>query len=95
MLERDDVLTPDFFQCIYIRCSESNSVFGTATHSTMDLCGRAVEVRYMPTSKDDEVLHSGPYFISNQGLHEVWRVYDDTYGAFIASLIPTEGVPYW
>lgn len=34
---------------------------------------------------------SGPYFASPRGLFGVWKLYPDTFGAFVLSTVPTVG----
>jgi hypothetical protein len=36
----------------------------------------------------DELLPSGPYFVVKDGIHQAWRLYPDTLGAFVTTVVP-------
>lgn len=42
----------------------------------------------------ENVLPQGPYFASRQGLHQAWRLYEDSLAAFVSSVIPSDDNPY-
>jgi hypothetical protein len=36
----------------------------------------------------DKLLAAGPYFVAEDGIHQAWRLYPDTLGAFVTTVVP-------
>lgn len=54
---------------------------------------RSSTLLFVDKSEGKDVLPQGPYFASRQGLHQVWRLYEDSLAAFVSSVIPSDD-PY-
>jgi hypothetical protein len=39
------------------------------------------------TNDDENQVASGPYYYAKEKLHAVWKLYEDTHGAFLHTLI--------
>ncbi len=44
-----------------------------------------------PEPDAEQSLRGGPYFASNKGLHQAWRLFEDKNGAFVCPVVPVDG----
>ncbi|KAF4596030.1 amidase signature domain-containing protein [Ophiocordyceps camponoti-floridani] len=97
---RDDVFAPDFgFILVEKPGANSSRVAHAASHSrelySLHHDGRRTAA--LAAEGHDEAnlavkglagLPSGPYFLQGPNLHQAWRLYDDTAGAFALGVVP-------
>lgn len=49
------------------------------------------DVQILQHGKGEALIPQGPYFLDHGRLHEVYRLYPDTSGAFVVATVPCEG----
>lgn len=86
----DNVYTTDFHDSLFVQVPHGVEL--NLDEFTNDL-GRStkLEFRRVLGSKVDSVrdlLPSGPYFLQGRNLHQAWKLYDDSLGAFIQTVVP-------
>ncbi|KAL9100822.1 MAG: hypothetical protein Q9163_003852 [Psora crenata] len=86
----DDVYTTDFHDSLVVQVPDEVEL--NLEGFTNDLGrSRKLEYRRVLGSKvesERKLLPSGPYFLQGHNLHQAWRLYDDSLGAFIQTVIP-------
>lgn len=88
MLNRDDVLTRRFFGAIII--IGKNSISPTLTTDLRDTL-HSLQCSAIFTGTVPDLNIEGPVFVSERGLHKVFRLYDDPNLAFMCGSIPLDG----
>ena len=95
LVDNDDVCTDDFTGIIVVKPSGPGSEPREACTSASDTqpsldCPFTVYhmATGLDTSKEKNLLPSGPYFLSGQNLHQAWRLYPDDLDAFTFGLLP-------
>ena len=86
----DDVCSRDFHQSLVVQVPSKVDLDLEELHSKF---GRSSNVKKSSVfgSKVDssaDLLPSGPYFLQGKNIHQAWRLYDDSLGAFIQTVIP-------
>ena len=86
----DDVYTTDFHDSLVVQVPHGVEL--NLEEFTNELClSTKLEFRRVLDSKVDSernLLSSGPYFLQGQNLHQAWKLYDDSLGAFIQTVVP-------
>ena len=86
----DDVYTTDFHYSLVVQVPYGVELnleeFTNDLRSSTKLEFR----RILGSNVDSEsnLLPSGPYFLQGQNLHQAWKLYDDSLGAFIQTVVP-------
>ena len=88
----DDVYTTDFHDSLVVQVPHGVGL--NLEDFTINL-GRStnLEFRKVLSSKVDSernLLPSGPYFLQGQKMHQAWKLYDDSLGAFIQTVVPDD-----
>lgn len=86
----DDVYTTDFHDSLVVQVPHGIEL--NLEEFTIDL-GRSTKLdfrRVLSSKVDSErnLLPSGPYFLQGQNMHQAWKLYDDSLGAFIQTVVP-------
>ena len=82
----DDVYSPAFDNILLLQSvGESPS---QAPLSRINRNRRFNSVYTSVVQSQDEFLPSGPYFVVEDGIHQAWRLYPDTLGAFVTTVVP-------
>ncbi|RDW92500.1 hypothetical protein BP5796_01894 [Coleophoma crateriformis] len=87
MQELDDVLIDTFTQTVI--CLIPSDAAPALTPISSE-CKSSRKVRFAK-SRQDEELYSAPYFLQGDHLYKAYRLYPDTYGAFISGIF--ESIP--
>ena len=90
LMRADDVLCRDFLSSVLFLVRSRTPL------PALDDDGRhfLTSEGYTPLFGDsDTELPSGPYFLSGRSLHRVFKLYPDTYGAFMYGVIQSEEHP--
>ncbi|KAM0463187.1 hypothetical protein ACHAPV_003314 [Trichoderma viride] len=90
---QDDVWTTEFLPTLIFHSQNTHQTvqFSAAAHKTLESWGsQAISI---DVSKDLDAP-SGPYYCNGVQLHEVYRLYPDTAGAFISATIQSPSDPY-
>ncbi|KKA25283.1 hypothetical protein T310_0691 [Rasamsonia emersonii CBS 393.64] len=82
----------DFLENSFSRFAVEDDVFSTE-FLINNILIRSSTLLFVDKSEGKDVLPQGPYFASRQGLHQVWRLYEDSLAAFVSSVIPSDD-PY-
>jgi hypothetical protein len=87
---RDDVFNVSFLSFIIISVPTVNIMEKDDwTSFIKELCDRwgtqAIHFAKLSTQE----LPPGPYFLINENLHQAWKCYDDSVGAFTAAVVPS------
>lgn len=86
----DDVYTTDFHYYLVVQVPHGvelnleeieNDLRSSTELEFRGLLGSNVEC-------ERNLLPSGPYFLQGQNLHQAWKLYDDSLGAFIQTVVP-------
>lgn len=98
LVDNDDVCTDEFTGIIVVKPSGSGSESRQACASASDNQTSSLDCLFtvyhmsneLHTSKEIDLLPSGPYFLSGQNLHQAWRLYPDDLDAFTFGLLPDD-----
>jgi len=86
----DDVYTTDFHDFLVVQVPHEVEL--NLEELTDDFgCLTKLEFRRVLCStvdSEENLLPSGPYFLQGQNLHQAWKLYDDSLGAFIQTVVP-------
>lgn len=86
----DDVFTPEFAEkAALILLYETGNPPQPSQELSDYLKDRSNNLIFQKKTEDAE-WHEGPYFLTNQELHQSWRVYPDNLNAFISTVIPDD-----
>ena len=88
----DDVHSNEFLRTIIVQIPRDQKLARDdykITISTIDgvLSSNVVHV-HISSDKQDDALHSGPYFLLGNTLHQAWRLYPDSLDAFVITVLP-------
>lgn len=75
--KRDDVYSTDFLACLVIQ-----------TPPGVKLQSTSLQVHHAEAESEEALLPSGPYFIYENGIYEVWRLYPDDLDTFEITIVP-------
>ncbi|KAJ2978116.1 hypothetical protein NUW58_g7596 [Xylaria curta] len=85
----DDVWSLAFVQCITVQMVGSNRVLTSdETTALRNLGARTINLFHNIAGEAE--LPQGPYFLHHGRIHQAFRLYPDTAGAFMVSTVPTE-----
>ncbi|KAM4060528.1 amidase [Hirsutella rhossiliensis] len=84
---RDDVWSPDFLGTIVVQITESQGALGKDDENALRSLG-ASSLNSFHSSAGKAQLAQGPYFLHHGRLHQAYRLYPDTAGAFMVSTVP-------
>lgn len=87
--EKDDVWSFEFVQCIVVQMTESDRSLTSDEMKRLRELG-ANTIRSFHTSAQKAELPQGPYFIHYGHIHQAYRLYPDTAGAFVVSTVPDD-----
>jgi hypothetical protein len=82
----DDVYSPAFDDILLLQSVRESP--SQALISRLNQNRRFSSVYTLVVQSQDELLPSGPYFVGEDGIHQAWRLYPDTLGAFITTVVP-------
>ncbi|EED16514.1 conserved hypothetical protein [Talaromyces stipitatus ATCC 10500] len=85
----DDVFCTDFLSGVIFTSSTAFSLSTAAGEVLQSEYGtRMIEMIVSP--KSSEKPEPGPYYVCQGQLFHIWKLYDDTQGAFLTGLVPAE-----
>ncbi|KAF2205659.1 amidase signature enzyme [Delitschia confertaspora ATCC 74209] len=87
-IAKDDVFTHEFLETIIFIYSGSNSLNITDDAREYLKSQGVKTVVTSPLSPSNKQLTSGPYLCSSGRLYQVWKLHEDTHGAFLHTLVP-------
>ena len=85
-LEKDDIFHTEFLSTVVFTGPSTIEITAGANKFLHSLGTTRIEL--IDATKSTAVPPPGPYFASGQGLLEIWRLYDDSQGAFLTPLVP-------
>lgn len=85
-LEKDDIFHTEFLLTVVFTGLSTVEISAGANKFLRALGTTRIE--FIDASKTTVVPPPGPYFVSDQCLLEIWRLYDDSQGAFLTTLVP-------
>jgi hypothetical protein len=85
-LETDDVFHTHFLSAIVFTGPPNIEITAGANKFLHSVGTTRIEL--IDATKSTFVPSPGPYFASDQYLFEIWRLYDDSQGAFLTPLVP-------
>lgn len=90
----DDVFSSPFLSHIIIAAARTATFVGEdgsviLVSEASDSWGTLDAQATYFTSVSKKDLPPGPYFLINGALHQVWKCYDDSVGAFTTSIVPS------
>lgn len=89
--QADDVFDDDFLHLvIFISNSPGPDKLSERLQEYLQSLGTRHVVFLRPSSQGGQNPPEGPYFATPEGLLRVWKLYADTQGAFVASLVQDE-----
>ena len=93
----DDVYTTNFHDSLVIQVPYGVELnleeFANDLRRSTKLEFRRVHSSYVDSERN--LLPCGPYFLQGPTLHQAWKLYDDSLGAFIQTVVPDNvTVPY-
>lgn len=88
----DDVYTTDFHDSLLVQVPHGVEL--NLEDFAIDL-GRSTNLKFrkvLRSKVDSErnLLPSGPYFLQGQNMHQAWKLYDDSLGAFVQTVVPDD-----
>lgn len=87
----DDVYTPEFVEkAAFILLYETANPPRSNQELSDYLKNRSPGSLIFQKKTEDVEWHEGPYFLTNQELHQSWRVYPDNLNAFTSTVIPDD-----
>ncbi|KAF5583813.1 amidase signature domain-containing protein [Fusarium pseudoanthophilum] len=86
--EVDDVYSPSFSHTAVIRCSSERGFMEVL--QKFEASGHFSAVYHVPPSSSQGCLPAGPYFLYEGGIHQAYRLYEDTLDSFIFGVIPDD-----
>ncbi|KAI8946022.1 putative glutamyl-tRNA amidotransferase subunit A [Xylaria longipes] len=86
---RDDVWSLDFVQCITVQMIGSDRVLTSNETMALHNLG-ALTINLFHNIAGEAELPQGPYFLHHGLIHQAYRLYPDTAGAFMVSTVPAE-----
>lgn len=87
---KDDVWSRDFIGSIIVQTTDVDRELTGEEIKILRSLG-ASDIRLFPNGVLDAQLPQGPYFLHHGQLHQAYRLYPDTAGAFIVSTVPDDG----
>ncbi|KAF5530149.1 amidase signature domain-containing protein [Fusarium mexicanum] len=84
----DDVYSPSFSRAAVIRSSTENGVMGVL--EDFKASGHFSAIYHVSPSSSQGYLPPGPYFLCEDGIHQAYRLYEDTLDSFIFGVIPDD-----
>lgn len=85
-LENDDVFHTEFVSTVVFTGPSPIDISAGANKFLHSIGATMIEL--VDATKSTAVPPPGPYFASDQCLLEIWRLYDDSQGAFLTPLVP-------
>lgn len=79
----DDVISTSFTEHIILRTSE---------HGNVDFVKEKTTTKFYVESAHD-IPRDGPYFLDGKTLHKAYRLYEDSYNAFVCGVVQSEEKP--
>lgn len=95
-LETDDVFNKDFLQHVYFLFLPKTDTFDLDELNILTLSvpedwnNRSIQAGATNTSGHQVSYRGGPYFASDAGIRQAWRLFDDTNEAFQFPVVPDE-----
>ncbi|CVK99416.1 related to D-mandelate dehydrogenase [Fusarium mangiferae] len=84
----DDVYSPSFSRTAVIRLGTENGVMGV--FEKFEASGHFSTIYRASPSSSQGYLPPGPYFLCDDGIHQAYRLYEDTLDSFIFGVIPED-----
>lgn len=84
---KDDVFQREFLEAVLITHTGSDSLKVTSDAREYLRFQGAEIVTTRRLNSDSEMPTPGPYWFSNGHLHQAWKLYDDTHGAFLKTFV--------
>ncbi|KAL8783201.1 MAG: hypothetical protein Q9195_009449, partial [Heterodermia aff. obscurata] len=86
----DDVFSRDFVQSLVLQVPSNVDLPLEDIHMGL---GHLINPRFpsvfvSKTESSADLLPSGPYFLQGKNIHQAWRLYDDSLGASIQTVLP-------
>lgn len=85
----DDVWSSDFLQSVIIQIADGERSLTRDEKTVLKGFG-AQDVYVFHRGTDMTPLPEGPYFLDHGRIHEAYRLFPDTSGAFVVATVPTE-----
>ncbi|KAF2690061.1 hypothetical protein K458DRAFT_399451 [Lentithecium fluviatile CBS 122367] len=82
----NDVFRSEFFRAVLFTHSATQLDVTSKTELYLRLIGYRF-IATQRTEKSEAQIASGPYFYADKNLHPAWKLYEDTHGAFLHTLI--------
>jgi hypothetical protein len=89
-LQGDDVFSRSFLEHIYLLTDRQSEPLKLDHSYSTILEDWGTQSVHVVRADANESPRGGPYFASNKGLRQAWRLFGDTNGAFIFPLVPIE-----
>ena len=91
-LQADDVFNKDFLQHVSFLVSANTKLYldTLAISVPEEWKNQSVHAVVMDSNNDLVSFRGGPYFASNVGIRQAWRLFDDTNEAFQFPVVPDE-----
>ncbi|KAF5561880.1 amidase signature domain-containing protein [Fusarium napiforme] len=86
--EVDDVYSPSFSRTAVVRSSSERSFMEVL--KKLEASGHFSAVYHVSPSSSQDCLPAGPYFLCDGGIHQAYRLYEDTLDSFIFGVIPDD-----
>lgn len=86
--ELDDVWSNDFLECIIIQFTESQRSLTDDERTVVHDLGTS-NLYAFHQIPGVSLLPEGPYLLDHGCIHQIYRLYPDTSGAFVVSTVPT------
>jgi hypothetical protein len=84
----DDVYSPSFSRTAVIRSSSERGFMEVL--KKFEASGHFSAVYYVSPSSSQDCLPAGPYFLCDGGIHQAYRLFEDTLDSFIFGVIPDD-----
>jgi hypothetical protein len=86
MLAADDVFNDEFADNILFRCSDGLDS-EPLVEDDISFCFGSEKPCSWQFWKTEDNLSAGPYFLLGSAIHKAFRLYDDSYGAFVYGVL--------
>lgn len=89
-MTNDDVCSRDFFQSLVVQVPSNVDLPQEDIHIELGqlINPKIPSVFVSKTESSADLLPSGPYFLEGKNIHQAWKLYDDSLGAFIQTVVP-------
>ncbi|KAF4954898.1 hypothetical protein FGADI_5000 [Fusarium gaditjirri] len=87
-VEVDDVYSPSFAHTVVLRCNTDKITMEVL--KKFEASGHFSAIYHVSPSSSQCYLPPGPYFLCDDGIHQAYRLYEDTLDSFIFGVIPDD-----